>query len=600
MDESYGEKTFFLRLRHFITSPKTKRALFHAVIGVISGAYSLSPAINYIAPAYFTAAWLTRRNYPAAFFGSVIGALLAGNMGLLFTLLLMGAFVMIWTLWQGARGIRTRDKYLILISALLFTVIAFHFDTPEECFRGLLTAAIALLCTLIFHSALQAGNAFINKHISLSVQEQGSLCLFLGLICHVANGALDVFDLMLSPGSVAAIVIAAVFLSAEYISGLAVGVTVAFCAVLSRGLDTALLSSGIMGIAMLLSSLLTPYGKWAQIPCFTVMVLLGSLLVEAFTPIESIAAGIIALILPKRIFLHANALISTLTPAYSRSTESVQLLNGLETTSKVVCSISADISRLSKTPMFASAPLFSINRQLEAVRDAIENTIRSAYAHNTALPREQLSVEFGSMMSASDDQEVSGDFVKAFNTDRSALIILSDGMGRGEAAHEESKRLVELLINLIDAGFELSDALLCANRLLIEEGEDEMYATADVLLLDRTTGEGFMVKQGAPPSFIVRGTRIITVYGEALPVGIVDEAIPFTHSVTFAPGDRIVMLSDGVTDALSGQLIATITETLSRTDDPDLAAQLIVEAAKDSIPPPYDDMTAVLAYVYGE
>lgn len=599
MDESHGEKTFFLRLRQFIASPKTQRALFHAVIGALSGAYCISPAINYIAPAYFTAAWLTRRNYPAAFLGCVTGAILAGNMGILFTLLLMGAFVMIWTLWQGARGIRTRDKYLILISALLFTVIAFHFDTPEECFRGLLTAAIALLCTLIFHGALQAGNAFINKHISLSVQERGSLCLFLGLICHVANGVFDAFDEMLSLGSVAAIVIAAVFLNAEYISGLAVGVTVAFCAVLNHGLDTALLSSGIIGIAMLLSSLLTPYGKWVQIPCFTVAVLLGSLLVEAFTPIESITVGIIALILPKRISLRANALISTLTPAHSRRANSMQLLNGLETTSKVVCSISSDVSRLSQTPRFASSPLFGINRQLEAVRCAIENTIRSAYTHDTVQPNEQLSVEFGTMMSASDDQEVSGDAVRTFNAGTASLIILSDGMGRGEAAHEESERLVELLINLIEAGFELSDALLCANRLLMEEGDDEMYATADVLLLDRTTGEGFMVKQGAPPSFIVRGTRIITVYGEALPVGIVDEAIPFTHSIVFSPGDRIVMLSDGVTDALSGQLIATITETLSRTDNPDLAAQLIVEAAKDSIPPPYDDMTAVLAYVYG-
>ncbi|MDO4564235.1 MAG: SpoIIE family protein phosphatase [Clostridia bacterium] len=146
---------------------------------------------------------------------------------------------------------------------------------------------------------------------------------------------------------------------------------------------------------------------------------------------------------------------------------------------------------------------------------------------------------------------ISGDATGEFRlAGGQVLYALSDGMGSGIEAHKESSTAIELLFNLYRIGFSRELIYENVNRLLLTKAGSEMYATLDAVALDLSAGKAEVVKFGAPPTFLLRGGRVIRLSGEALPCGIVDEAKPSTTEVKIRKNDMIIMLSDGVYDVL--------------------------------------------------
>ena len=127
---------------------------------------------------------------------------------------------------------------------------------------------------------------------------------------------------------------------------------------------------------------------------------------------------------------------------------------------------------------------------------------------------------------------------------------LSDGMGRGTKAREESEAAIEMLFRLYRAGMEKDLVYENVNRLLLANNMDEMYATLDAVSIDLNTGEAELLKYGAPPSFLLREGNIQTISGEALPCGILEEAKPSLIPIKLQPNDRLILCSDGVQDVL--------------------------------------------------
>ena len=120
---------------------------------------------------------------------------------------------------------------------------------------------------------------------------------------------------------------------------------------------------------------------------------------------------------------------------------------------------------------------------------------------------------------------VSGDSVGIRESgDGKLMVLLSDGMGTGAEAHSESAAAVNLLGDLLCVGFDSGIALESVNRLLIARGTEDMYATLDGMLLDMNTGIARFLKFGASPSYILREGKVYTLYCEALPAGILEEA----------------------------------------------------------------------------
>lgn len=87
------------------------------------------------------------------------------------------------------------------------------------------------------------------------------------------------------------------------------------------------------------------------------------------------------------------------------------------------------------------------------------------------------------------------------------------------------------------------------NRIVLEEMDTELYFTMLIAVVDLQTGRTQMAQAGHPHPVIVRADGVIEQAGPGgLPVGLIEgaEFVPFETEL--GVGDRLVILSDGVTE----------------------------------------------------
>lgn len=169
------------------------------------------------------------------------------------------------------------------------------------------------------------------------------------------------------------------------------------------------------------------------------------------------------------------------------------------------------------------------------------------------------------------------------------LVAISDGMGSGERAMKESETTIALLQRLYAAGIDRRSIMEAVNRLLLLRSADEMYSTVDSCFIDLISGKAELCKLGAAPSFWINDEGVTEFRSESLPVGILDEAKADVFRFDLRENDWLVMMSDGVSDAL-GQ---SIKQAVSRhaTGKPEEAALRLMELAK--LNGANDDLTVV-------
>lgn len=134
--------------------------------------------------------------------------------------------------------------------------------------------------------------------------------------------------------------------------------------------------------------------------------------------------------------------------------------------------------------------------------------------------------------------------------DRRQLVVISDGMGTGEAAAGESRRAVTAVRRFLQAGIPPERAALLANQLLMSEGSGEMFATLDLCVIDNWRMEAIWVKMAACDSFLLREHTGMVISGGRLPMGILAEAAPRVIVQRLLPGDVIIMGTDGAMEGL--------------------------------------------------
>lgn len=163
------------------------------------------------------------------------------------------------------------------------------------------------------------------------------------------------------------------------------------------------------------------------------------------------------------------------------------------------------------------------------------------------------TAEIGVAQMAPAEEEVSGDSFGFFDIKKEKqAVILSDGMGKGERAREESKMAVNLLEKVLKTCSRKEVAVSTVNTLLQLRFE-ETFSTIDLLILDLVEGTGEFVKIGACTSYIKRGEEVIEIKGSSLPLGIVPGVEPSTSRERLSGNDYIVMLTDGFTDLRGGR-----------------------------------------------
>ncbi len=177
---------------------------------------------------------------------------------------------------------------------------------------------------------------------------------------------------------------------------------------------------------------------------------------------------------------------------------------------------------------------------------------------------------------------------------------LSDGMGNGQRAAEESNLTVQTIYRLLSAGFQPELALRIMNSILLYKAQDEVYSTLDLALLDLFTGELQLYKIGAAVTFIKRNGQVEAVKIPALPMGIVGDISVPSVKCRLRRGDQLFLLSDGITEAGRSEGIEWLTDTIEalQSSDPQTLADLVINKASERCGiREKDDMTAVVVVV---
>lgn len=167
------------------------------------------------------------------------------------------------------------------------------------------------------------------------------------------------------------------------------------------------------------------------------------------------------------------------------------------------------------------------------------------------VPSPAYQVIVGKAQCAKEGEKVSGDVCTAINIpDHRTLLLLSDGMGTGEEALQESKTAVDLIEKMLLSGFAVETALKTVNTALYLRSGQERFATLDIVIINRVNGQADFIKLGGSPSLIcsLKGIRIVK--GATPPAGILENIEVNNIRKVLGAGSILIMMSDGVWEAV--------------------------------------------------
>ena len=167
-----------------------------------------------------------------------------------------------------------------------------------------------------------------------------------------------------------------------------------------------------------------------------------------------------------------------------------------------------------------------------------------------------------------ESETVSGDNYSFYEVENGRMVAaLSDGMGSGEKACNDSGRVIEKMERLLEAGFRKEPAVQMINGALVAAGQEENMSTLDLCDINLYTGECEFMKVGAACSYIKRGRLVDRLSALNFPLGVFGQIEPETIQRVLQSGDYVIMLSDGILDALSqGIGEEVLPEIIGRTE----------------------------------
>jgi stage II sporulation protein E len=183
------------------------------------------------------------------------------------------------------------------------------------------------------------------------------------------------------------------------------------------------------------------------------------------------------------------------------------------------------------------------------------------------------------------------------------LLALSDGMGSGSKADAESGIVVSLLENFLEAGFDLDMTIKTINSILILRSREEIFATADLCVIDLVTANADFIKIGAVSTFIKRKDGVKVIKAPALPMGILEEVQVENVKEVLEDGDMIVMVTDGVLDSINPEAdqddwILDVVSKFDTRNPQELADYIMEEALKQADGVARDDMTVMVSRIW--
>ncbi len=181
-------------------------------------------------------------------------------------------------------------------------------------------------------------------------------------------------------------------------------------------------------------------------------------------------------------------------------------------------------------------------------------------------------------------------------------ICLSDGMGSGASASQESEMVVDLLQKFIEAGFRKEIAIKLMNSAMILQGEENSFSTLDYAMIDLYTGQLEMIKIGGAATFIKRGSQVEIICDGTLPAGADVHMEIESVKKRLGSGDFLVMVTDGVIEYLHvrnpKETLMDIIGTIQTDNAGVLAEKILEEVLVRTGGHAMDDMTVLVTGIW--
>lgn len=221
----------------------------------------------------------------------------------------------------------------------------------------------------------------------------------------------------------------------------------------------------------------------------------------------------------------------------------------------------------------------------------------------TYLAKDKQAVQIGIAKATKAGSTVSGDTsIQTRLEDGKYLMAISDGMGSGKEARKASKTAITMLEKLLSSGFDKDASLRLINSTLNAIGQEDMYATLDIAVLDLYAGNLEFIKNGACPTYVKNNRNVQVLKSLSLPTGILSDIDLVVYDKDLQEGDILVMCSDGVIEAseeyTNKELWLKFLLEEIQTDDVQKIADIILQEAIDhNYGMAKDDMTVMVAKI---
>lgn len=145
-------------------------------------------------------------------------------------------------------------------------------------------------------------------------------------------------------------------------------------------------------------------------------------------------------------------------------------------------------------------------------------------------------------------KEIGGDFFDAVSTEDHFAVAVADVCGKGVSAALLANTLQGMIYSHLVARMPLAEIVAAVNRFFTQKHLGEKYATVVIARISRD-GELEYVNCGHVPPLLISSYKVTRPEKSNLPVGLLAEATYESGSCHLQPGDRLLIVTDGVTEA---------------------------------------------------
>jgi len=145
-------------------------------------------------------------------------------------------------------------------------------------------------------------------------------------------------------------------------------------------------------------------------------------------------------------------------------------------------------------------------------------------------------------------KDIGGDFFDLVHTRKGLSLIVADVSGKGVSAAVVASILQGMLYSHLSEDAELSEMVATVNRFLFEKIGGQKYATLVIARMS-SDGELELMNCGHVPPIVISGDKVTKLDEGNLPVGLIPGARFTATKYQLNPGDQVVVVTDGVTEA---------------------------------------------------